>query len=303
MGKIILFYKYVALDDLQEILKRQRELCIRLSLKGRIILATEGVNGTLGGSTDSIEEYKQVMNDHHYFSGIDFKESIGDADRFPRLRIVIKDEIVRLGISPSKLSAEECGKHLEPYEAHELLTSKPDNLVILDARNEYESAIGCFEESIKPAINTFREFPSYIEKNKALFENKDVFMYCTGGVRCERASAYLKSLGIANNVYQLKGGIHRYLEQYADGFFKGKNYVFDARVALDSDGTIISNCKNCNKLCDNYTNCVNTKCNKQVILCASCSISSGNSCSDECKLLIDSGQVKTRVLPKKRVFA
>lgn len=299
MGKIILYYKYVEIVDPQGLMHEQRALCQKLTLKGRIIIAHEGINGTLGGSAENIQAYINYMRSHELFGDIDFKESPGTADYFPRLQIKVKKEIVNLGIDPAKRPREKTGIRLTPKQAHELIKQKPGNLVILDVRNNYESAIGVFEGAITPSINNFRNLPEYIDNNLELFKDKQVLMYCTGGIRCEPASAYLKAKGVAQEVYQIEGGICRYVEQYPDGYFKGKNYVFDGRVAVKVTDDILSNCLSCNIPYDEYTNCINAACNKQIILCANCINSLGNTCSKTCLTLVQNKQVVVRTVPKK----
>lgn len=171
MGKIILFYKYVDIENPHTIEKWQRSLCTELRLKGRIILAREGINGTLGGSTESIERYKSIMLGHTLFGNIDFKESLGNEDYFPRLRIVIKNEIVHLGIDPESLKASQGGIHLAPAQAHTLIAQKPDNLVIIDCRNNFESAVGTMPGAICPDTKYFRDFPAYVDQHPALSQD------------------------------------------------------------------------------------------------------------------------------------
>lgn len=299
MGKLILFYKYIDIEYPHQILKWQQKICTELKLKGRIILATEGINATLGGETEEINRYKELMNEHPLFGGIDFKESEGNADYFPRLRIVVKNEIVRLGVDPSKVTARQAGTHLTPSQAHELIEQSPENLVILDARNTYESKIGTFKNAITPKIDNFRDLPEYLNNNAQLFEGKQVLMFCTGGIRCERASAYLKEQNVAQEVYQLEGGIQRYIEQFPDGFFRGKNYVFDGRVSVRVNDDILSNCEICKKPCDDYTNCLNAKCNEHFVCCAPCGIEFNGTCSQICKDLIGEGKTHMRPAFKK----
>ena len=198
MKKIILFYKYISIDDPHSILKWQKSLCQSLGLKGRVIIAHEGINGTLGGTQSAIEYYKNNVLVHKLFADIDFKESLDTQDHFPKLRIVIKNEIVHLGLPPEMAPASQAGTYLNPNEAHALIAQKPKDLLIIDCRNTAESEIGHIEGAIRPSINYFREFPSYIDKNLELLKNKKVIMYCTGGIRCERASAYIKSKGIGS---------------------------------------------------------------------------------------------------------
>jgi predicted sulfurtransferase len=299
MGKIIIFYKYVDIQYPKQILKWLQKVCTDLGLKGRIILAHEGINATLAGESVHIDRYKEIMSKHPFFGEIDFKEDQGSADYFPRLRIVVKEEIVRLGVSPSKVTARQAGKHLTPDQTHALFSNKPDNLVILDARNNFESRIGKFADSITPDIDHFRDFPEYLEKNIELFKNKQVVMYCTAGIRCERASALLKEKGVAQEVYQMEGGIQRYVEKYPEGFFRGKNYVFDARVSVRVNNDILSNCKHCAQPCDDYTNCLNAKCNEHFISCTSCLQQFQGTCSSDCLELLSVGKTAPRPAFKK----
>lgn len=299
MGKIILFYKYVTLADPAAEQTWQKSLCTKLNLTGRVILATEGINGTLGGSDEAIDEYVQAMNAHKDFTNIDFKESPGGREYFPRLRVVVKREIVNLGIDPAELPASAGARHLTPGQAHELMAKKPNNLVILDGRNNYESRVGAFDGAILPDVTTFREFPKFVDTHVELFKDKEVLMYCTGGIRCERASAYVQQKTGAHAVYQIEGGIHRYIEQFPDGFFKGKNYVFDARVSMPASCDILTHCDWCKKEYDEYTNCINAACNKQIILCPSCESAQGSLCSISCQKLVREHATPIRTKPVK----
>lgn len=302
MEKIILFYKYITIENPQAIVNWQRELCAKLSLTGRVLIAREGINATLAGSSENIEIYKKILDNHALFNHIDFKESAGTSTDFPRLQVKLKKEIVALGIEPEKLTAQDGGVHLTPAEAHEFIKNNK-NLVILDGRNNYESRVGKFTGAITPDIQNFRDFPDYITKNQELFADKEVLMYCTGGIRCERASAYVKLNTEAKKVYQITGGIHRYVEQFPDGFFRGKNYVFDARSAISVNSDILSTCDLCTKACDDYTNCSNAQCNKQFITCRDCSTSFSNTCGQVCKELVINGLVKKRPFPYRATHA
>jgi predicted sulfurtransferase len=228
------------------------------------------------------------------FTDIDYKESTGGADSFNRLYITQRKEVVHLGIDPNQLRAQDGGTHLTPEQVHELLSNKPDNLVILDARNDYEWKIGRFQNAITPDIKNFREFPEYIEKNLDQFKDKQVLMYCTGGIRCERATAYLKTKEVAQEVYQIEGGIHRYTEQYPDGYFRGKNYVFDNRVAVRINDDVLSTCSLCPAPSDDYANCMNAECNNHYLCCADCLQTYDNTCSATCQDLIVRNLVKVR---------
>jgi predicted sulfurtransferase len=299
MGTILLYYKYVDIQYPVAIMKWLRTLCTDLGLTGRIILAHEGMNGTVGGTTENIEKYKQALNEHPLFGGIDFKEAPGDASCFPKLRIVVKKEIVYLGLDTQEVNVKDTGTHLTPAQAHELMQRKPDNLVLFDARNDFESAIGTFKDAITPPIQHFRELPGYIDNNIEQFKDKEVLMFCTGGIRCERASAYLNLKGVAKQVYQIEGGIHRYAEQFPDGFFRGKNYVFDGRISVKVNDDILGTCFICSTACDEYHNCLNASCNLHFIGCTSCITDYEKCCSQACKDLLAHGAVAERP-PRKR---
>lgn len=299
MHTVTLFYQYSLIKEPNALAAAQRKLCTKLGLKGRIIIACEGINGTLGGTRAAITAYQQEMLKHPLFAAIDFKDNPGHPDYFPRLSIKVKEEIVKMGISPEKLSAEDAGVHLSPQEAHALLDSNPEDLIILDGRNNYESRIGTFRKAVTPDIDNFRDFPAYIDNHTEQFKDKRVLMFCTGGIRCERASAYVKSKGVAKEVYQITGGIVRYVEQFPDGHFRGKNYVFDARVAVKVNDDILGSCDSCGIPYDEYTNCVNAFCNKQILSCPDCLKQLKNTCSERCAQLVQSQQVVIRTIDRK----
>jgi len=294
MEQILLFYKYVDIEWPEAIAKWQRKLCTELGLKGRILLATEGINGTIAGTIEATEKYIESLSAHPYFGEIDFKTSAGDRSAFPKMRVLVKKEIVHLGIDPEKLKAANGGIHLSPTEAHELMTQAPKDLVIIDIRNNYETRIGTFRNAITPDVTTTREFPAYIDKNIDLFKDKQVLMTCTGGVRCERVTAYLKEKKVATEVYQINGGIHRYAEQYPDGHFRGINYVFDARGGQKVNDDILTTCDLCPTPSNQYNNCMNASCNNHYIACPACLEKYELTCSQTCMDLLKSGAVKPR---------
>ncbi|MGZ6254815.1 MAG: oxygen-dependent tRNA uridine(34) hydroxylase TrhO [Candidatus Chromulinivorax sp.] len=300
MGTILLYYKYVHIENPAAIAKWQRSLCEGLHLTGRIILAHEGINGTLGGTDEECAAYVQAMNNHELFAGIDFKTAEGGAHSFPKLKISVKNEIVRLGVDPNLVTVKDTGIHLNPDQTHELLSNRPKDLIILETRNDYEWEVGRFEDAENPNIKSFREFPEYVDKNLERYKDKEVLMYCTGGVRCERATAYLVQKNVAKKVYQIEGGIHRYIEKYPNGFFRGKNYVFDNRVTVRVNDDILSNCLLCNTKCDDYTNCINAFCNKHFISCQPCKEQMNFTCSDKCKQLIADKATVERKLEHRR---
>ncbi len=286
MGKILLYYKYVRIEDPESIMHWQKELCARLGMRGRILIAKEGINGTVGGTDEAAAEYIKKMKAHHLFADVVFKWSEGCAEDFPRAKIVVRETIVNLGIDPEELTVADGGVHLTPEQVHELLQNKPDDLIILDTRNRCETAIGKFTDAIIPDIDTFRDFPKYVDEHAHEYKDKQVLMYCTGGVRCERATAYLKKKGIAKEVYQIEGGIHCYAQKFPNGFFRGKNYVFDDRIALKINDDILATCASCTTPCDRYLNCRNALCNAHFICCDTCNESLQECCSTTCRDLI-----------------
>ncbi|MHB8443325.1 MAG: oxygen-dependent tRNA uridine(34) hydroxylase TrhO [Patescibacteria group bacterium] len=288
MKRVILYYKYIKIENPKAFLKSQKKLCLRLNLKGRIIISWEGLNGTLSGSKSSVEAYKKALLEDIRFSDIVFKESDVSGDIFPKLSIKIRDEIVTLKEKIDIVSKEsKKGKYISPGDFHNIVVNKDHDTVILDARNNYESLIGRFRGAVTPDIDNFRDLPKYL-KNLRKYKNKKVVMYCTGGVRCEKASALLLQNGF-KDVYQLKDGILNYAKYHPEDF-EGKCYVFDKRIAvlLDKDNVkIISRCKHCGTTSDIYINCANKKCNMQFISCKSCIEEFNRTCSMDCKSFIN----------------
>ena len=299
MGKIVLFYKYVHINKPSETVVEHKSLCEELGLTGRIFIAQEGINGTIGGTDEATDKYKEAMNNHPLFADIDYKESPGGADYFPRLQVTAKSTIVNLGVDPREVTAEDRGIYLSAEEAHKLMSESPDDLVVFDARNDYEWRVGTFRNALTPDISNFRDLPEYFDTHTDKFKDKRVIMVCTGGIRCERATAYLKKKNVAQEVYHIKGGIHSYTEAFPDGHFRGKNYVFDARITQKITDDILGTCDHCKEPNDDYTNCINAQCNKQIIVCPNCIGTYHNTCSKKCAELVRTKLVPIRVIPRK----
>ncbi len=297
--RILLYYKYITVPNPQAIMTWQKELCQKLGLTGRIIIATEGINGTVCGSQEQTAAYIASMSAHELFGGIDWKDSIvnGSHEYFPKLQVRVKTEITNLGLDKETYAATNGAEHLTPAQWHEAIANAdPEKTIIFDNRNAFEARVGSFKNAVIPDVEHFRDFPAYIDKHIDLFKDKDVLMYCTGGVRCERSSSYLIAKGISKKVSQLSGGIHRYAEQFPDGFFRGKNYVFDARITVPVTNDITGTCDVCNEHCDEFTNCLNAKCNKHFIGCPACIEQLKNTCSQTCHQLVTEAKVPKRPL-------
>jgi UPF0176 protein len=268
MQKIILFYKFTPVADAVMTMRWQRELCARLNLRGRIIIACHGINATLGGELDDVRSYIKVMNLTPEFKGIEYKWSDGGREDFPKLSVKVRDELVTLAPGED-FDPFDRGTPLRPAAWHEYLKTHPD-VTLLDARNDYESDIGAFQGAVKPKIKTFKQIKTELEK---LPKDRPVLTYCTGDIRCEYLSAYMKHRGF-KDVYHLDGGIVKYGEAFGDdGLWEGKCYVFDRRMKLKfSDRSKdIGVCVHCGSATSGQVNCADVSCNRQFVVCGDCS--------------------------------
>ena len=278
MLKIIAFYKYTRLEEPEKFKKEHLDFCNSLNLKGRILVAKEGINGSVSGTEEQIKTYKHALESNPLFSGIEFKEDECLMHPFNKMKIKVKPELVRF---EQNITLENTGKHLSPEEFLNL--ANEENTIVLDARNHYESRVGKFKNALAPNIKTFKEFPQVAESIKDK-KGKKILMYCTGGIRCEKASAFLKAQGFSN-VYQLHGGILNFTKTLPQSdLWEGKCFVFDKRMLSEhnSEEKPISYCEICNTPCDLYKNCRNNECDKLTITCLECERSLGGCCSKKC---------------------
>lgn len=271
--KILLFYKYVHIEDPERVAEREREVCQKLGLAGRCIIATEGINATYEGTKENIKEYIRELERDPRFLNIHFKVSDGTGHAFPKLSVKVRKEIVSLGLRTCDIDPNQVtGKRLKPEELHEWIKNKKE-FYIVDMRNAYEHKVGHFKDSILPSMENFRDLPKIVDQISHL-KNKTVLTVCTGGVRCEKASGFLITQGFTD-VYQLDGGIVSYMEEYPNEDFQGKLYVFDGRVTMgfytdDAKHMIVGRCDECGEQSENYVNCANMECHRHFIVCASC---------------------------------
>lgn len=296
MYKIILFYKYVNIDDPENLRKEQLALCTRLGLKGRVIVAKEGINATLEGTTENIDEYLKVYLADPRFSDTHIKKSEGLGDSFPKLSVKNRPEIVSLHLEEDINPNEITGTHLKPEELKQWYESGKD-FVVVDMRNDYEFKVGRFKDSIMPKLQNFRDIPEALSDIEHL-KDKTVLTVCTGGVRCEKASGLLKREGF-KDVYQLDGGIVSYMEKFPAEEFQGTLYVFDKRITMDFDAknnladkhVVVGKCDKCEVASERFVNCKYPQCNKHFICCESCSEEDGRSfCSVECRDLVENSE-------------
>lgn len=223
-------YKFVSLPDCKAIQQTLLVECQRLKIRGTLLLAEEGINGTIAGSRQSIDAILAYLRSDSRFADLEHKESFAAKMPFIRMKVKLKSEIVTLGVpgvDPTKL----VGTYLNPKEWNDFI-SQPD-VTIIDTRNDYEVDIGSFKNALNPHTTSFREFPDYVKKNLDPQQHKKVAMYCTGGIRCEKSTAFMLSQGF-EEVYHLKGGILKYLEQVPkeESKWDGECFVFDERVAV-----------------------------------------------------------------------
>lgn len=268
---ILLFYKYVRIESPEEVRAEQLKLSTSLGLTGRIIVAEEGINGTLEGTTELIEEYISTLRLDPRFADIDFKTSQGLGNAFPKLSVKVRKEIVASSLESDIDPSRDTGIHLDPDDLHRWYEEGREFQVV-DMRNDYEFVSGHFEGSIEPGLRNFRDLSEKLSTIEHLKE-KPVVTVCTGGVRCEKASAFLKKKGF-KEVYQLNGGIHRYVEKYPGEHFKGGLYVFDGRVVMDTapEGKkeIVGKCVFCNTQTEKYADDDSVVPSKQVLCCDEC---------------------------------
>jgi UPF0176 protein len=232
--KVAAFYQFAPLPDFRELRGPLRELCASLRLKGSVLLACEGINGTLAGGSEAIEELVKEIGRGELFGGrldnLELKFSAASTMPFRRLKIRLKKEIVTLGSTETD-PTRQVGIYVDPADWNELIAA-PDTLLI-DTRNAFEVAMGTFEGAVDPGIRSFGQFKNFTARRLDPAKHRKIAMFCTGGIRCEKASSYLLSLGFAE-VYHLKGGILNYLESIpeAQSRWRGECFVFDDRVAL-----------------------------------------------------------------------
>lgn len=244
---IAAFYHFAPLEDLEGLQASLRSACDENGVKGTILLASEGINGTIAGEADGVDLVLSNLVRETKFANLVVKRAVAQSDPFYRLKVRIKREIVTLGVGEVD-SVAHSGTHVPAAEWNELIRD-PDTVVI-DTRNDYEVVIGTFEGAVNPVTRSFGDFPAWVAQHPEL-KDKRLAMFCTGGIRCEKATAYLKANGF-EDVYQLEGGILRYLEteDEATSLWKGECYVFDRRVSV-GHGLVPGNlevCPGCNRV-------------------------------------------------------
>ncbi|HKR04546.1 MAG TPA: rhodanese-related sulfurtransferase [Bacteroidia bacterium] len=294
------FYRYVKIDNL-EIFRNNLFLDFdSLNIFGRIYLAHEGINAQVSVPEHHWKKFEAIIHDNLKLRGVPFKIAVEDDGKsFYKLIVRLKNKIVADGLSDDAFDVTNVGKHLSAQEFNAAIEN-PDTVVI-DLRNHYESEVGKFENALCPDADTFRDaLPKAVEMAKGKEDHK-ILLYCTGGIRCEKASAYFKHNGFID-VNQLYGGIisyaHEIKEKNLPSKFIGKNFVFDDRLGERITSEIISVCHQCGKLCDTHTNCANNECHLLFIQCDDCKEKMNGCCTPRCKDFISLPLEQQKILRK-----
>jgi UPF0176 protein len=279
------FYAYAKIQDPKKFRDDLFLAWNKLDALGRIYVANEGINAQMSIPEENLEAFRSTLEEYDFMKGIRLNEAVEHDDHsFLKLTIKVRHKIVADGLNDETFDVTDIGVHLKAKEFNEILDDP--NTIVVDFRNHYESEVGHFKGAITPDVETFREsLPIINDQLQNHKEDKNLVMYCTGGIRCEKASAYFKHQGF-KNVFQLEGGIINYAKQIeAEGLeskFIGKNFVFDNRLGERITEDIISQCHQCGKPCDNHTNCENDGCHLLFIQCDDCKAAMENCCSTEC---------------------
>lgn len=281
----ISFYQYATLRNPNLFRDHLYGLLDGLGVLGRIYVAREGINAQISVPQANLDAFRAALDTILFLQGIRLNIAIQDDGKsFFALAIKVRRKIVADGIDDPDFDPSNYGTHLRA-EAFNALTDDP-NTIVVDMRNHYESEVGHFEGAILPPVDTFREELPYVADLLADQKDKNIVMYCTGGIRCEKASAYLKYRGF-KNVFQLEGGIIEYARQVqADNLrnkFLGKNFVFDERLGERISDVVIARCHQCGAPCDDHTNCANTYCHLLFIQCPACREQYHGCCSAQCR--------------------
>ncbi|HJS01561.1 MAG TPA: rhodanese-related sulfurtransferase [Flavobacterium sp.] len=279
------FYAYAKIENPQQFRNELFLAWDKLDALGRIYVAHEGINAQMSVPADNFEAFRETLEVYDFMKGIRLNVAVEQDDHsFLKLTIKVRHKIVADGLNDETFDVTNKGIHLKAKEFNQIL--EDPNTIVVDFRNHYESEIGHFKGAITPDVETFREsLPIINDQLQNHKEDKNLVMYCTGGIRCEKASAYFKHQGF-KNVYQLEGGIIQYAKQIKEegleSKFIGKNFVFDNRLGERITEDIVSQCHQCGKPCDNHTNCANDGCHLLFIQCDECKAAMENCCSTEC---------------------
>ncbi|MFO7703476.1 oxygen-dependent tRNA uridine(34) hydroxylase TrhO [Psychroflexus maritimus] len=285
----ISFYTYAKIGNPQLFRNHLFVAWDQMQVLGRIYVAHEGINAQLSVPAKGFNAFKNFLDQIYFLENVRLNIAIEQYNKsFLKLKVKVRDKIVADGLNDDTFDVRNKGVHVDADQFNELI--EDPNTVLVDMRNHYESEIGHFKNAVTPDVDTFRESLDIIENDlKDHKEDKNLVMYCTGGIRCEKASAYYKHKGF-KNVFQLNGGIIEYTRQVnekgLENKFLGKNFVFDERRAEKISDEVIAKCHQCGKACDTHVNCANDACHLLFIQCDECAQKMDDCCSDHCKEII-----------------
>ena len=298
--KTVSFYRYVILDNPNKLRDQLYEDWNKLSVLGRIYLAHEGINAQLSVPKNNWKKFVKDVNEHHQFSDVPFRIAVEDNGKsFYKLTIKVRKQIVADGLKIDEYDVTNVGNHLDAKSWNEAMRN---GATVVDMRNHYESEIGKFKGAICPDVETFKEELPKVKEMLYGKEKEQILLYCTGGIRCEKTSAYLKHYGF-KNVNQLHGGIIDYARQLnendsLENNFQGKNFVFDERRGERISNDVVSSCHQCGEPYDTHVNCKNVNCNLLFLQCENCKTKYENCCSIECIEVVNYSPEKQKELRK-----
>ncbi len=301
----ISFYRYTPIHDIVDYRDQLYSDWTNFGILGRIYLALEGINAQFSIPTSQIENFREYLSQSNILKEMPLKIAIEDDGKsFYKLDIKIKNKIVADGLDDNAFDTTNVGTHLTAKEWNEAM--EKENTIVVDMRNYYESEVGHFKGAITPDVDTFRDELQVVKRDLQDKKTEPIILYCTGGVRCEKASAYLRSEGF-ENVSQLYGGVIDYARQCRaenlENKFMGKNFVFDERLGEKISPDIISHCHQCGDLCDDHTNCENNNCHLLFIQCANCKNAYEGCCTPKCQAVIKLSREEQRELYKGEKYA
>ena len=295
----ISFYKYFEIVNPQEFRDYLYKHLVELNIFGRIYVAKEGINAQISVSNFTYENFKDFLYSIEELNGIRLNIAVDDGKSFWVLKVKVRAQIVADAINDPSFNMNQKGKYVDAVKMNNML--QEGNTVVIDMRNHYEYEVGHFENAIELPSDTFREqLPMAIDMMKGN-EEKNIIMYCTGGIRCEKASAFMLHKGF-KNVFHLEGGIINYARQAKDlglpSKFIGKNFVFDNRLGEKITNDIIAQCHQCGNPADTHTNCLNSGCHLLFIQCESCAKKFNGCCSDDCKHIYELPEEEQKIIRK-----
>ncbi|MGN8647723.1 oxygen-dependent tRNA uridine(34) hydroxylase TrhO [Gracilibacillus sp. HCP3S3_G5_1] len=285
--QVLLYYKFVTIEDPETFAHDHLKFCKELGLKGRILVAEEGINGTVSGTVEQTNKYMEAMHNDPRFSDMVFKVDEADGHAFKKMHCRHRPELVTLRLGEENVDPrEKNADFLDPKAFYEAM--QDENTVILDTRNDYEYELGHFRGAINPDIDSFRELPEWIENNREKLEGKKILMYCTGGIRCEKFGGWMKEKGF-DDVAQLHGGIVTYGKdpEVQGELWDGQLYVFDERISVPvnrKEHVVVGRDYFDGEPCERYVNCANPDCNKQILCSEENEHKYMRGCTHECRV-------------------